>query len=44
LLLLTGIQHNKLNHFLALLNELPLDQQQKLILTIKLRYPNLFNN
>lgn len=43
LLLLTNYQHNKLNHFLALLNELPDEARQKIALTVKSRFPDLFS-
>lgn len=42
LLLLSGRQHNKLNHFLGLLNELPSDSKSKIITTLKTRFPELF--
>lgn len=42
LVLMTNIQHAKLNHFIALLNETNGETQEKIVRTIKIRFPNLF--
>ncbi len=44
LILLSHSQHNKINHFLALLNELTPDDRQKIIQTIIFRYPEMFSS
>lgn len=43
LLLLTAADHHKLNHFLALLNSSSEPSRAGIALTLKLRFPDLFN-